>query len=100
MFTFSHITNNVFDIFGDGQNYRASGTDSLIRVKRVESRKTVSGCQSRPSRNSRRPGGIISAVSMLWILRKLFCTARILHWKRSLAGSNSPRNAKSAPPCG
>lgn len=36
MFTFSHVTNNVFDIFGDSQNYRASGTDSLIRLKTVE----------------------------------------------------------------
>lgn len=36
MFTFTHVTNNVFDIFGDDQNYRANGTDSLIRVKRVE----------------------------------------------------------------
>lgn len=36
MFTFSHITNSTFDIFGDDQNYRANGTDSLIRVKRVE----------------------------------------------------------------
>lgn len=36
MLTFSHITNNAFDIFGDNQNYRASGTDFLIRLKTVE----------------------------------------------------------------
>lgn len=36
MLAFYHITNNVFDIVGDGKNYRASGTDSLIRLKTVE----------------------------------------------------------------
>ena len=36
MLTFNHITNNTFDIFGDSQNYRVSGTDSLIRLKTVE----------------------------------------------------------------
>lgn len=36
MFTFDHITNNTFDIFGDDQSYRASGDNSLIRLKTVE----------------------------------------------------------------
>lgn len=36
MLSFYHVTNNVFDIISDDQNYRANGTDSLIRVKRVE----------------------------------------------------------------
>lgn len=37
MLTFDHITNNTFDIFTDeDQAYRASGDDSLIRLKTVE----------------------------------------------------------------
>lgn len=36
MLTFSHLTNNTYDVFTDDDCYRASGNNSIMRLKTID----------------------------------------------------------------